>query len=251
MTIMDGLLLGLLQGLTEFLPVSSSGHLVMAEKLLGLDPAKLLPFDVLLHGATTVVVCAFFRREILALFRERRGLVPLIALACVPAGLCWLVLGDFLSSLRSNTVVIGAAFLVGGAWMFACERLARQKRETPRAPDAALIGVAQAASLLPGISRSGAAIGAGILSGLSRERAFSFAFLALLPLVAGAAAVKARQLRNLDALPAAVGFVAACASGWLGLTLLRQVVTKGRLWIFASYCAAAGTFCVVWSWTER
>lgn len=251
MTILEGLALGVVQGLTEFLPVSSSGHLVIAERILGLDVKGLLPFDVLMHAATALVVCAFFRREIVSVFREKRRLIPLIVLACVPAGLCGLVLRDSLSDLRASTVAVGAAFLAGGAWMFVCERLARRKRETPLASDAAIVGLAQAAALLPGFSRSGAAVGAGILSGLTREAAFTFAFIVLLPLVAGATALEASQLRNLEVLPAAAGLLAACGSGWLGLTLLRRAALKGRLWIFSIYCACAGILCMVWSWTAR
>ena len=251
MTMLKGLVLGVLQGLTEFLPVSSSGHLVIAEKLLGLDASRFLPFDVLLHGATSLVVCAYFRNELVSLFREKRRLLPLVVLACVPAGLCGLVLRDFFSELRASTLAVGVAFLAGGAWMFLCERLARGRRELPGAPDAAAVGLAQAAGLLPGLSRSGAAVAAGMLSGLSREGAFTFAFLALLPLVAGALVLEGGELKNLEALPAAVGFVAACGSGWLGLSLLRRAVVKGRLWIFALYCAAAGVFCMVLSWMER
>ncbi len=251
MNVYEGLALGVLQGLTEFLPVSSSGHLVIAEKLLKLDSAKLLPFDVLLHAATGLVVCVFFRKEIASLFGEKRGLLPLIVLACVPAGLSWLVLKDFFSELRASTVAVGVAFLIGSAWMLVCERFAREKRKDPAAPDAALVGLAQAAALLPGLSRSGAAVAGGALSGLTREAAFSFAFLTLLPLVGGAMLVEAARLPDLEVLPAAAGFLAACVSGWFGLTLFRRAVIKGRLWIFALYCAGAGIFCMVFSWMER
>ncbi len=259
MSVMEALLWGLLQGLTEFLPVSSSGHLVLVPWLLGRGPSS-FTFDVMVHFATLFAVLLYFRRDLaalvrgaLALLRYRRLATPearlawLVALSAVPAGVAALLLREWLEHLFGTPPAAAALLLVTGGVMFLAERLAAQRRDLAslRAGDALTIGIAQGVALAPGISRSGATISAGLALGLRRHEAARFSFLMAIPVVLGATILEALDLLG-GAAPAessaalAAGFVAALISGYAAIALLLRHLQQRGLRPFAYYCWAMG-----------
>jgi undecaprenyl-diphosphatase len=254
------IVLGIVQGLSEFLPISSSGHLVLVPWLLGW-PASSVFFDVLLHCGTLVAVLVYFRTEVRALIQAfvesivRRKidtpearLAWLIVAGTIPSAVFAFLFQDFFESLFSTPVAVAALLLVTAVGLFVADRLARGKRtiHSTRLPDALIIGAAQAAAVAPGISRSGATIVAGVFRGLSREAAARFSFLLSIPIILGAGL--SQMTKALDApaatpwAAAAVGFAFAAVSGYLAIAFMLRHLQRGRLWPFAAYCAAAGVF---------
>lgn len=262
MTMWEAVLWGVLQGATEFLPVSSSGHLVLAPWLLGRS-APSVTFDVIVHAGTLLAMVVYFWRDILALLAglwqswRRRQLTPegrlalMIAVSAVPAGLAGLLLEDYLGAAFGAPKGVAALLLVTGALLAMSERLGRRERplETLSWRDAVTIGLAQGVALLPGISRSGATISAGLLRGLDREAATRFGFLMVLPLVAGATAYELLGLSGEGGQVASgllvTGFAVAAVTGYVALRLLLGLVRRHSLWPFAIYCWAMGLFSLV------
>ena len=255
----EALVLGLIQGLTEFLPVSSSGHLVLSQAILGVD-APGISFEVLVHFATLLAIVTAFRRDIWDLivsfvrglanpvsrFREdvhfRTSLFVL--LGTIPAGIAGLLFEEYVESAFGSQRVAALCLVATGTFLWTT-RYARNSGRGMRAGDALTIGCAQAVAMLPGISRSGATIGAGLLGGLPGEDATRFSFLLALPAIAGATVLKLDDLRTAFSTggegPAlALGMVAAYLSGYLAIRWLLGIVRRGRLYRFAYYCWAVG-----------
>ncbi len=251
MTILQALLLGFVQGATEFLPVSSSGHLVIVERLMVLPDAERLALAAGLHGGTALAVIVYFRRrlgQILAgLFRagsERREslrIVGAVAAGSVPAGVVGLLFRDRIDSVFSRPVLVGALLVVTGVVLFAT-RFGRERRDVVGWLDVACIGLAQAAAVLPGISRSGATIAAAVLLGVSRPRAFEFSFLLSVPLVLAAAVLEMVGIDYsvLSPVHLGLGIAVAFAVGLASIALLRRAVVGRWLHWFAVYCCVAG-----------
>jgi len=265
--------LGVVQGLTEFLPVSSSGHLVLAKHLLGLtEPAREagVLWEVVLHLGTLVAVVVVLRRELVtvvvgffrglaasrrgvteAVRRERGfGLALLILLGSVPAGIVGVGFEDFIEGLFANPYAAAAALLVTGSFLFAT-RYAPGARADGRvnSTDAILIGLAQAAAICPGISRSGATISAGLFRGVDRAEAARFSFLLFVPAIGGAALLELRKFTSLPAetvLPILAGGVVSALVGLVALVALIKVVEAGKLHCFSYYCWAVGGVALVW-----
>ena len=257
MSIVQALVLGAVQGLTEFVPISSSGHLVLVPAALGWrDPG--LAFDVLLHVASLAALLAYFRHELVELVRGvvrgeagSRRLALLLAIGTVPAAIAGVVLGDYFESsfedAKSSAVQLGitAVILVGGE--LALRRHTRRERQLRdmddlRGLDAILVGIAQAVSILPGISRSGATIATGLGLRVSRDDAARFAFLLAIPALAGAAVVKLPDLEgglSLGTGTAIAGFLSSLVFSYVAIsTLIRYLRTKS-LYPFAVYCVIA------------
>lgn len=267
MTILQSLFLGLIQGIAEFLPISSSGHLSVFQNLLGLNAGEdQLLFDVLLHLGTLVSVCVVFWGDIVQIVRECveliRGIghpVPgekkrlsgvrlllMVVFATLPLVLV-LPVHDSVEKLYYSTLFIGVAFLATGTMLFCADRMPQGTRteKTMRIRDALLIGLCQAIATMPGLSRSGTTITAGVATGLDRRFAVKFSFLISIPAVLGAnlisliKAVKAGVDWSL--LPTyLVGMVVAMISGYFALNLLRYIAQKGKFGWFAYYCWFAG-----------
>ena len=258
MTSLEALWLGLVQGLTEFLPVSSSGHLVMAQAMLGLDETGVV-FEVAVHVATLVSVLVFYRRRVAQLVLDTlRGrpeaiaYVAKLALATLPAVLLVLLVGDFLESLFDRPAVAGVALLVTGAILWTTRTtLPRATGETPGWAAAWWIGCAQAVAIVPGISRSGSTVAAALALGVAPGAAAEFSFLMSVPAILGAAVTKLPELAAIApeaATPLLLGSAAAGVSGvaaiWLFVRLLR---TQG-VHAFAWYVWAAGALFLGWLW---
>lgn len=257
MGVLTAVALGLAQGLTEFLPVSSSGHLVILGHFFGLREAG-VAFDVFLHLATVLAVGVYFRTDLLLLLGDRRR-VLLLLLATLPAGVAGLLLEDLFTRLFSSVTATGVALLGTGFVLWGAERLSagyrrRHPLERMSAADAWWIGVGQAVAIIPGLSRSGTTIATGLVRGLDRESAARFSFLLSIPVILGAGVL---QLRHLtigsfsEAAPLAAGFAAAFLSGLAAIHILLGVVRRAKLTVFSWYVWGLGAFTLLWSLTGR
>jgi undecaprenyl-diphosphatase len=256
--------LGVVQGLTEFLPVSSSGHLILARWALGWDEGALgLPFDVACHLGTLTAVVWFFREDLFAMVRAvpqafSRQMSPdarriwLVAIATIPVVVVGLTLKDWFETFRDPRVV-SVTLVLGAALLFLVERLsARTGTEaTLTLPGAFLIGVAQVFALFPGVSRSGATITVGMLLGMNRIAAARFAFLMSVPAIAGAGAAALLELREQALTPQdmqffAVGFVSSAVVGYVTVAFLLRYLVSHRLDVFAWYRIALAIVLFFW-----
>lgn len=260
------LILGVLQGLTEFLPVSSSGHLVLGQSILGLKEPELF-FDALLHVGTLAAVLVFYGKDLWRIARGWRASLAgknadaaaartgwLLILGSVPAGIVGVLLGDLVEEMFASPKLAACALLVTGGIL----RLSEPREGTGRgeaemtAKDALVIGVFQAFAVVPGISRSGATIAAALMRGVAREQAARFSFLLSVPAIAGAFALKVKDLEGPlgeKLLPYAVGALAAAVVGAVALGWLIRLVRGGNLARFRYYCWGAGALALLYLFT--
>lgn len=272
MSYLTAVLLGLVQGVTEFLPVSSSGHLAIAEQLLNLQGASNVPefFDVLLHLGTLVAVFIAYWDDIRDMIVEffagigdlahhstpnpvppARRLILLIIVGTLPL-FAMVPFRRFFSSLGDNMYFIGGALIFTGILLFVSDRVrhGRKTEKTATLLDALLVGLGQAVALCPGISRSGMTITTGCFAGFERKFAVRFAFLLSIPAVIGANILSLKDAieAGIDwaSVPAyLVGVVVAAVSGYACIRLLRYIAEKGRFGAFAYYCWAVGALTLV------
>jgi undecaprenyl-diphosphatase len=261
----DAIVLGLIQGLTEFLPVSSSGHLALARVFLDYDPPAGALFEVMLHLGTAISILVVFAEDVIPLLRATaRGVVPsrwrtlwreseafrtvaLVLLSAVPAGVFGLSFRHEIESLFDRPVVVGASLIATGL-LLASLRLVRPGSDPVGVRGALAMGCAQAIAVLPGISRSGATICAGLYAGCDRAAVGRFAFLMALVPILGAAALELGDVGEGPGLPVGpvvAGALVACGSGILALRLLLRFTRMGRLYLFAPYCIAVGLWAVL------
>jgi undecaprenyl-diphosphatase len=256
MSIFEALILGLVQGITEFLPVSSSGHLAVLEHLWKLPVESRLPLTTMLHGATALAVIFYFAPLLARLIRGlwardpvRRSsswrMLGFIALASIPAGIVGVLLGDLIDRAFSSPLLVGMMLLVTGGVLFGT-RFSQPQGKTSWVR-ALLVGIGQAIAILPGISRSGATIASGLYLGMERKEAFEFSFLLAVPAITGAFLLEFRKvdLAVLNPPALAVGMVAAFVAGLAALFVLARAVAGRRLYWFAFYCWLAGLATIV------
>lgn len=275
MSLLNAILLGIIQGVSEFLPISSSGHLSIAQNLFGLEMvgSEDMFFEVLLHlgtlAAVFVVYWADIRDMVVEFFRTigdiRRGGMPreipparrlilLLIIGTLPL-FAILPVKDWVEGLSSNTFVVGGALLVTGVLLFASDRMNRGKKtaRSARIADVLTVGVGQAIATCPGLSRSGTTIALGCLMGLERKFAVRFAFLLSIPAVLGANVLKLFDVIEAGGIdpgliPAYLAGVAAAAvSGYLSIRLVHMITDKGRFGAFAYYCWAMGALTILLS----
>ena len=251
MSIFEALLLGLVQGVTEFLPVSSSGHLAVLEHLWKLPAESRLPLTTMLHGATALAVIFYFAPLLARLTRglwardtARRSsswrMVGFIVVASIPAGVIGVVFSDLIDRAFSSPHLVGLMLLVTGGVLFGT-RFSQPQGKTSWVR-VFLVGIGQAIAILPGISRSGATIASGLYLGMERKEAFEFSFLLAIPAIAGAFLLEFRKidLAVLNPPALAVGMVAAFLAGLAALFLLARAVAGRKLHWFGFYCWLAG-----------
>jgi len=247
MSVFEAILLGIIQGLTEFLPISSSGHLAVVERLLGREVP--LAFDVLLHFASLAAVVIVLWGDLWSLLTARRRLILPLVIGTIPAGLAGVLLGDLLAGAKHNMLVVGCCFMVTGLVLAVGERLARSRGADRNLTsigiaDAVIVGLAQAAALLPGVSRSGSTISAGRMRGVSREDCVRFSFLLAVPVIAGAGVMEAPEMLEMageiGAVPLAAGAVAGLAASILAIKLLLGIVRRMSVGVFSYYCLPLG-----------
>ena len=276
MTTLEAIILGIIQGLTEFLPVSSSGHLVLFQKLFGLKQAELF-FDVGVHLGTLAAVIVVFRRElkkiITALVRlislawpketilqrvesdSQLKMALLIVIGSIPTAILGLLFAGIADRLFASGLITGLMLIVTGLLLWFTRRTrasfdqARSDRLTPK--NALIIGIVQGLAIIPGISRSGSTISIGLLLGIDREMAARYSFLLSIPAIIGAGlwSLKGSLSQTDLAIRAALlGAFTAALVGYAALKSLLQVVKKGRLHIFAPYCWLVGILAIIFSW---
>ncbi len=267
MRVFEALLLGLVQGVSEFLPISSSGHLVLLQHLLGWTEADLnLVFDTTLHMGTLVAVIAVFWRDIWTLLqawwaglRTRRPLATpesrlawWIILGTIPAVVAGVLLQDPLTRLFAAPRPVGFFLLLTALLLLLAELLGRRRRDLTQMTwlDGLLIGVAQAAAILPGLSRSGATMSTGMYRDQTRESAARFSFLLSIPIIAGTGVEQLLKLAvnggsSGGALPLLVGFVAALVMGYASIRLLLSYLRKWTLYPFVAYCVVMGGLAII------
>ena len=275
MSFLSAIILGLVQGIAEFLPISSSGHLSILQNFFNMSTAEdgHLFFDVLLHLATLISVCVVYRRDIAAIVRDTFSYIKSIGhpvpggpvkysgarlllmmfLATLPLFVI-LPVKSSIEQLYYNTFFIGIALVITGAVLYVSDRLknGRKNENTMTVGNALAIGVCQAIATVPGLSRSGATISAGMAVGLDREFAAKFSFLISIPAVLGAnilsLADAISQGIDTSLLPAyLVGMLVAMVSGYFSVSLVRKICRKGKFGNFAYYCWAAGAVTVILS----
>lgn len=254
-------LLAVVQGVTEFLPVSSSGHLTVLQALLGWDPDKIMLTDVNLHAGTLLAIVIFYFRELLSLLRpEKWRMIGLVVAGSVPAALVGL-------SIKASgaddyffhyPIVSGFGFLATATLLLVGMKGAPaegQPAEKMSFVDAVIIGCAQAVAILPGVSRSGSTIAAAMKCGIRKEDCASFSFLLAIPAIGGATLLETVSsikkghlvLSSAEMLPLVLGFVIAAVVGYLSLSLLLAVLRRGRLGWFSAYLYVLGTAVIIGS----
>lgn len=271
---LEAILLGAIQGVTEFLPISSSGHLVLFQHLLGFRQPEIL-FDICLHVGTLAAICAVFYKDILHILgtllrlpqksREAGGLANLyrsdenvrmaamIVCGSIPTALLGLLLHPHADRLFSSVTLVGVMLLVTGGLLWLTRRTADRGRAVLKltVKDALLIGLAQGLAILPGISRSGATISTALFAGVDRKTAGRYSFLLSIPAILGALVLEADSAISQTSIPAGVillGAIAAAGIGYAALRILLFVVNRGKMHRFAPYCWLVGATALLIGW---
>ena len=269
MTWFQALLLGLVQGLTEFLPVSSSGHLAIGREILGVEASGDLVFEVAVHAATVLATIVVFRKEIWKLlcglfkfrYNDETDYILKIGLSMIPVLFVGLFLKDQVEALFSSLLVVGVALLVTALLLYLSDRLSPARRQAvsdaPGARNgiswlqALIIGIGQAFAVIPGLSRSGTTISTGLLCGVKRESVAQFSFLMVLIPILGEAFLDVvggdMAASAIGALPLAIGFLAAFVSGLFACKVMIALVKKAKLKWFALYCAIVGLLVILFT----
>ncbi len=252
-------ILGIVQGVTEFLPVSSSGHLVIGQALfkdLGLAPLpNVLEVNIFLHTGTLGAIVAFYWRQIVRLLSEDRRVLGRLVVGTLPAVIVGLPLDKYAPGVLENALLTGFALIATGGILFWCGRRGEGPNDYQQMSymQALLIGGFQALAILPGLSRSGWTIAGGLLLGLRRESAATFSFLLAIPVIAGSTVLKIGDfLAESSATPAGVLTAGAAVSfvvGFYSLRALVLVVRRGKLQWFALWCIPLGLVVIVWQLT--
>lgn len=261
MDLLETIVLGIIQGLTEFLPVSSSGHLELAKAIFGGDVVgeESMMTTVVLHFATALSTVVVFRRDVAEIFsglfkfknNEAFNFSMKIILSMIPAALVGFFLDDVIETFFDRQILlVGSMLILTGGLLFLADQ-AKKTNQNVSYPKALIIGISQAIAILPGISRSGATIGTSVLLGIDREKAARFSFLMVVPLILGKMAKDVLDgAFSGDAVPfleLSIGFIAAFITGLVACTWMITLVKRSKLKWFAFYCFIVGTIAIVWS----
>lgn len=271
MSWIEALILGLVQGLTEFLPVSSSGHLEIGQALLGTASEENLMFTVLLHVATVLSTLLVLWHEVAQLFKgtfttlkwnEEKDYVGKILFSCIPVFIVGIFLKDYVEAFFGHgLLLVGICLLITATLLYLSEYIGKRRADQQTAEevghdvtykDAIIIGCAQAVAVLPGLSRSGSTIATGLLCGVKKSAMAQFSFLMVLIPVLGEAfldlldLLKGELTVELGVVPMVVGFVAAFVSGAAACKWMIGIVRRQKLTYFAIYCVLAGVLAIVW-----
>ena len=272
MTIFEALILGLVQGLAEFLPISSSGHLAILQHFLGINGENALLFTVMLHAGSLIAVFAAYWKDICELIMElgrligdiftgkglrakcnqTRQLGLMLIIGSIPAAITGILFDEVVEKLFTSVLAVGVCLIITGTVLFIAEKVNSGRKDLSRAGflNAFVVGLFQAVALAPGISRSGATIVGGLFQGFTRELAVRFAFLLSIPAVLGAVILQIPDALEAGVtgellLPSVVGIVVAAVSGFLAIKLMIKVVTKSKLFVFSIYTWIAGAVVVI------
>lgn len=259
MTWIESLILGLIQGLTEFLPVSSSGHLEIGSVLLNVEADENLLFAVVVHLATALATILVFKKDIIIILKEilqfkwndSTRFVFLILISMIPVFIVGVFLKDEIESLFvGNLLLVGSMLLITGLLLFFAHYKKSGNGELGFF-SAILIGVAQAFAVLPGISRSGATISTALILGVERSKAARFSFLMVLLPIIGASILQLKDyvdnpsVHQIGLLPLIIGFIASFVSGFIACKWMLRIVKQGKLTYFAFYCLIVGFIAII------
>ena len=254
------MILGLVQGLTEFLPVSSSGHLVIFRELLGAEAPSDLVFEITVHVATALATIVVFRKQILDLlqglfkfkYNQQTDFIAKLVVSMIPVAIVGFFFKDKVEELFSSLLVVGCALMVTALLLFLSDRVkARKEGKEISFGQALVMGLGQAVAVIPGLSRSGTTISAGLLSGASRNKVAEFSFLMVLVPILGEAFLDLvggdLAASSISIAPLLLGFVAAFFSGLFACKAMIALVKKAGLKWFAIYCAIVGLIVIICS----
>ncbi|MBQ3627671.1 MAG: undecaprenyl-diphosphate phosphatase [Bacteroidaceae bacterium] len=273
---LQALIMGIFQGLTEYLPVSSSGHLALAAELLGVeDPEKIMTFTIAVHVATVLSTLVILWKEVAwifkGLFKTGNDIVPsphgiryfneeqnyalLIIISMIPVGIVGLFFKDQVEAYFSSLMVVGVCLCITATLLAFSYFSKPRTKDHISYRDAFVIGIAQACAVLPGLSRSGSTIGTGLILGDKKEKLAQFSFLMVIPPILGEALLDVKKMmeEGVEAAMAGisvpaliVGFLAAFITGCLACKWMINIVKKGKLIYFAIYCAIVGLATIIW-----
>ena len=250
MTALEAFVLGILQGATEFLPISSSGHLVMAQAVLDIEVPGVL-FEVWVHLATLLSILLIYRNRIAEL---SKGILALIGLATLPAVVVGFFLGDLVKVMFDSPVIPGVALLVTGGVLWTSRRISVPSvGDRPGWIGALVIGLVQAFALIPGISRSGTTVVTALWLGLKTEDAAAFSFLMAIPVILGATLLQLSEIGSSQSLPALTLLLAGAAAAFTGVLAIRTFITtlgKGSFHLFGIYCWIIGALFLSYLWAK-
>lgn len=248
MDLLNVVILGIVQGVTEFLPISSSGHLVIFQHFM--DVKEGLTLNVFLHFGTLLAVILVFWEDIWAMItfkKKYRKLTYYVIIGSIPAGIIGILFEDFFERIFSTITVVGFALLVTGTLLWISDRIEIKERnmEDMEISDSIVVGFAQAFAIIPGISRSGSTIVGGLFKGLNRQLAAKYSFLLSVPVIGGATLLKVKDLvttgmGSITTLELLIGTLSAAIAGYFSIKLLLKLINKEKLSIFAYYCWILG-----------
>ena len=261
MEVIDAIILGVIQGLTEFLPVSSSGHLELGKAILGDNslPKESLLFTVVLHFATALSTIVVFRKDIVEIIKgilkfewnEDMNFISKIAISMIPATITGVFFEEELELLFGGQIaLVGFMLIITALLLYLADR-AKNTNKSVSFSNAFIIGISQAIAILPGISRSGATISTSVLLGNDKTKAARFSFLMVVPLIFGKIAKDILNgeltYESSNFLPLSIGFVAAFIAGLFACTWMIALVKKSKLTYFSIYCAIVGLIAIIWA----
>ena len=260
MNFLEAILLGILQGLTEFLPVSSSGHIELGKSVLGVKFEDDLLFSLVVHAATALSTIVIFRKDIVEISRglfkfkynAQTEYVFKIAISMIPLGIAYLVFKEEIEQLFEGQILIVGSMLIITGIVLALTYYSGDKGGDVSYGKAVLIGIAQTIAILPGISRSGSTIAVALLLGVDKVKAAQFSFLMVLAPIIGATLLKLKDFIaqpaseiQMESMPLLAGFIAAFVSGLIACGWMIKIVKKGKLIYFAVYCFLVGTLAII------
>ncbi len=261
--LLKALILGIVQGLTEFLPVSSSGHIELGKALLGVELEDDLTFSIIVHFATVLSTIVVFRKQIGQLIRsfftfkwnEDNKFISYLFISAVPIVIIGFTLKGWIEELFTGKLILVGLMLLVTAALLLSTTLFQHTKGKLTWWKALIIGLAQAIAILPGISRSGATISTALNLGVNKEKAAQFSFLMVLLPIIGASLLELKDIAeskdslSIDIMPMFAGFMGAFLSGWLACSLMLKIVKQGKIQYFAYYCIIVGLITLVVAWT--
>jgi undecaprenyl-diphosphatase len=248
MEFIDAIILALVQGITEWLPISSSGHLALIQEIFTISSPRY--YDILLHFATLLVILIVFRKEIFSIikafiqldFKSRFGRLGIyIILATIPIGIVGYFFGDYILVLFNNLKIIGLGFIVTGILLFTTKK--RTGRKKIKILDSILIGLSQCFALIPGISRSGTTISTGLLLNLNKKDVTTFSFLLAIPAILGATILEFEK--TILTSEVIVGFIVAVIIGYISLKWIINIINQEKFYYFGYYCIVIGIISIL------
>jgi undecaprenyl-diphosphatase len=255
MELLEAIILGIIQGLTEFLPVSSSGHIELVKAMFDREDPFSDEMTIVLHFATALSTCVIFRKDILEIFQglfqfknnDQFKFSIKIILSMIPAAIVGLSFENEIKSLfNSNVLLVGLMLIVTGLLLLVADKATATKKKVSFG-QAIIIGIAQAIAILPGISRSGATISTSVLLGIDREKAARFSFLMVVPLIFGKIAKDLLDLIKEPAVTYVLGFAFAFVTGLIACTWMIKLVKSSKLYYFSIYCFIVGIAAIIYT----